>query len=372
MNLKKVLEVFGEPISRGGQESYVISTLQNMDLSELHIDMFTPYYCDNQSYIDYLHKIGGNIYHADLLFKVGGTRREIIPCFDFFLKKNEKYDIVHIHSGSISVLAYYARVASQNGVNKVIVHSHSSGVNENLKHFMMKAYAAEIFKKYVTDFCACSMEAAKWKFPKSVLPNVKILNNGVDLNKFKFNADSRKKMRAFYEIRQNEFVLGHVGRFTYEKNQAFLIDILKEYIDCFGSTKMVLVGDGVELENVKSKVKNLGLENNVVFAGSQNNVYEFMNMFDVFLFPSLYEGLGIVGIEAQASGLHVIASSGVPNTMNVSGNVKFCGLGNIKQWCNEIKNSQNSKRYNNIQKIKEQGFDIKDSSRVVLDLYLKD
>lgn len=368
--MKRVLEVFGEPISRGGQESYIISALQNMDLSELHIDMFTPYFCDNQLYIDYIHSIGGVINHADLPFKVGGTRREIIPCFNQFLKTHEKYDIVHIHSGSISVLAYYARVASKNGVNKVIVHSHSSGVKENIKHFLMKVYAAGMFKKYATDFCACSIEAAKWKFPKSVLPNIKILKNGVDLNKFKFNSNSRNKMRTFYGIKKDEFVLGHVGRFTYEKNQTFLIDILKEYIERFGTAKMVLVGDGIEFENVKAKVKALGLESSVIFVGSQNNVNEFMNMFDVFLFPSLYEGLGIVGIEAQASGLQVIASTGVPSAINISGNVRFCGLNSTKQWCDELEKLRYVKKEDNAQIIKEKGFDIKDSSRIVHDLYL--
>ena len=369
--MKKVLEVFGEPISRGGQESYVISALQNMDMSGLHIDMFTPYYCDNQLYIEYIQSIGGIINHADLPFKVGGTRREIIPCFEQFLREHEKYDIVHIHSGSISVLAYYARVASKNGVSKIIVHSHSSGVKENFKHFMMKAYAARIFKKYATDFCACSMEAAKWKFPKSVLPDVKILKNGVDLKKFKFNVDSRNEMRAFYGIEKDELVLGHVGRFTYEKNQAFLIDVLKEYISRFGSAKMVLVGDGVELEKVKDKAIKLGLENKVIFPGGQNNVNEFMNMFDIFLFPSLYEGLGIVGIEAQASGLHVIASTGVPITINVSGNVKFCSLNSTEQWCEEIGKSKTKERVDKYQTIKKNGFDIHDTSKEIRLMYFK-
>ena len=172
--MKRVLEVFGEPISRGGQESYVMSALQNMKLSDLHIDLFTPYYCDNQLYVDYINSIGGHVSHAEMPFKVGGTRREVISCFDNYLQKNEKYDVVHIHSGSISVLAYYARVASKNGVEKVIVHSHSSGAKENIKHFLMKLYAAGIFKTYATDFCACSIEAARWKFPKSVLPKVTV------------------------------------------------------------------------------------------------------------------------------------------------------------------------------------------------------
>lgn len=367
--MKKVLEVFGEPISRGGQESYVISALQNMDLSELQVDLFTPYYCDNQSYVDYMSSIGGKVIHCDIPFKVGGTRREIIPCFNIYLKKN-MYDVVHIHSGSVSVLAYYARVASKNGVKKVIVHSHSSGIKENLKHFLMKTYAALIFKKYATDYCACSVEAAKWKFPKSVLHDVKILKNGVDLNKFKFDSDIRNMMRNKYGIKDNELILGHVGRFTFEKNQIFLIDVLKDYISNFGNAKLILVGDGTELNSVKSKVNSLELENNVIFTGSQENVNEYMDMFDVFLFPSLYEGLGIVGIEAQASGLPVIASIYIPKAINISKKVRFCNVNSVKQWSNEIDKLKNIGRSDNYQIIKLRGFDIKDSSRTVLNMYL--
>lgn len=367
--MKRVLEAFGEPISRGGQESYVVSALQNMDLTTIHVDMFTPYYCDNISYVNYMHSIGGIIKHKDLPFKVGGTRREIIRCFDEFLKAEEKYDVVHIHSGSISALAYYARVASKNGVKKVIVHSHSSGVKENFKHIMIKAYAAGMFKKYSSDFCACSIEAAKWKFPKSVLKNVKILKNGVDLNAFRFNPDIRDVMRSAYGIK-NEIVLGHVGRFTYEKNQTFLIDVFKVFIERFANAKMILVGDGIELENVKAKVKMLNLEQNVIFTGSKSNVYEYMNMFDVFLLPSLYEGLGIVGIEAQASGLPVIASTGVPTEMKVSSNVVFLDLTSVSSWVDAISAYKNEGRTNNINVIKAKGYDIHDSAQSVWNLYV--
>ena len=370
--MKRVLEVFGEPISRGGQESYVISTLENMELANLHVDMFTPYYCDNPSYVEYIHSIGGSLYHADITFKVGGSRLEIIPCFDQYLKINEKYDIVHIHSGSISVLAYYAQVAYKNNVKKVIVHSHSSGSKENIKHFLVKAYAAGMFKKYVTDFCACSMEAAKWKYPKSVLKNVKILKNGVDLNKFKFDKDTRVLMRSSYGIREDELVLGHVGRFTYEKNQTFLIDVLKEYIDRYGKAKMILVGDGTEIEKVKAKVKALRLEANVIFTGSKSNVNKYMSMVDIFLLPSLYEGLGIVGVEAQASGLSVIASTGVPTATKVSSNVFFVDLTSVSTWVDVISKCRNEGRTNNIKSIKDSGYDIHDSAQSVHDLYIND
>ncbi|MGN9135091.1 glycosyltransferase [Clostridium sp. HCP1S3_B4] len=368
--MKKVLEVFGEPISSGGQESYVMSTLKNMDLSGLRVDLFTPYYCDNQEYIDYMKHIGGKVVYADFPFKVGGTRREIIPCFESYLKKNE-YDVVHIHSGSISVLAYYARVAAKQGIKKVIVHSHSSGLKENLKHFLIKMYASCIFKKYATDFCACSIDAAKWKFPKSVLPKVKIMNNGIDLQIFRFNPIDREKNRKKFGIEDDELVLGHVGRFTYEKNQSFLLEVLKEYIGKKDNikVKLILVGDGIEIEHVKQKVIDLVLDNYVIFVGSSDKVIDYLQAMDVFLLPSLYEGLGIVGIEAQATGLQVIASERIPSTVKVTKNIHFASLNDINKWCDEIDNLKIAKRKDHSEEVRENGFDIVVTAKEVRKLY---
>lgn len=370
--MKRVLEVFGEPISRGGQESYVLSALQNMSLSGLHVDVFTPYYCENQGYFDYFKSIGGSVFHADLPFIVGGTRREIVPCFVSFLNNHDKYDIVHIHSGSISVLAYYSRVASRNGIKKVIVHSHSSGSKETIKHFLIKRYASTIFKRYATDYCACSLEAAEWKFPKKILDKTKILKNGVDVDQFRFDSQKRNQIRNVLGINEETLVLGHVGRFTREKNQVFLVDLLKKYLilNPEQNVCLVLVGDGDELENVKRRAGYLNIDKFIKFIGASDIVPMYMQAFDIFLFPSLYEGLGIVGIEAQASGLPVIASKGIPVFMKVTSNVEFLSLGDIDIWCRKINEYKNKKREDTSEDIKQKGFELKETSKLIQKLYL--
>lgn len=370
--MKRILEVFGEPISKGGQESYVMTALQHMNLSGLHVDLFTPYYCDNQGYTKFIEENNGKVIVGNMPFIVGGTRREVIPVFEDYLCNN-KYDIVHIHSGSISILAYYARVASKNGIRKVIVHSHSSGEKENIKHILMKKYASRLFEKYATDFCACSKEAAEWKFPKNVLNRVRILNNGVDLEKFRYDPLIRKIIRKSLEIDENVLVLGHIGRFTYEKNQIFLIDVLKKYVDCFQNSKvcLILVGDGVEIDNVKRRIERLHLSDNVKLVGATDKVNEYLQAMDIFLFPSLYEGLGIVGIEAQASGLPVIASTGIPTAMKVCKNVLFLDLKNVKSWVDAISKFKNAGRTNNFKCLKDRGYDIYDSAQSVQNLYIK-
>ncbi len=371
--MKRVLEVFGEPISKGGQESYVMSALQHMDLEKLHVDLFTPYYCDNQKYVDFIERQGGKVYTGKMPFVVGGTRREIIPALSEHLNLY-KYDVVHIHSGSTSVLAYYAKVASKKGIKKVIVHSHSSGVKENVKHFLIKMYASRLFLKYATDYYACSKEAAIWKFPKSVLSKVRILNNGIDLEEFKYNVDLRNRIRTSLGIDRETLVLGHVGRFTHEKNQTFLIDILKKYIDENKNKKvrLLLVGDGEEFSNVKKKAIMLNVLDDVKFVGSSDRVSDFLQAMDIFLFPSLYEGLGIVGIEAQATGLPVIASTGVPRIMKVSEDVAFLPLSEYECWLQSIKKYTELilKRKSNKSEIQQFGFDVEYTSKDLANQYL--
>lgn len=368
--MKKVLEVFGEPISRGGQESYVMTTLQNMDLSDLKVDLFTPYYCDNQEFLEFINRIGGKIIHNDLPFIVGGSRREIIPCFDRYLKEH-KYDIVHIHSGSTSVLAYYAKVASKNGVKKIIVHSHSSGSKENLKHLLVKLYTYKIFNKYATDFCAASPEAAIWKYPRNVLPDVKILNNGIDLLKYKFSPNIRRQMRNNLQISDDCIVLGHVGRFTAEKNQIYIVNMLKRYISIYPNddVKLILIGSGNELDKVKQKVRDLDLDNKIYFMGALGNISDYLQAMDVFLFPSVYEGLGIAGIEAQATGLPVICSMGIPKTMKVTNNVTFIDLNKMDDWCHEIHKVKNYTRKNLTNMITENGYNIVNTADIVRKMY---
>lgn len=369
--MRRIIEIFGEPISWGGQESYVMSAIQNMDLTDISIDFFTPYYCDNEFCRTYVENQGGRVYSGNLLFKVGGSRREIIPVLQKVLF-NKKYDVAHIHSGSISVLAYSARVASQNGIGRVIVHSHSSGGRENIKHCLIKKYAANIFRKYATDYCACSIEAAQWKFPEDKMREVIILKNGIDLDKYSYNDCKRKKMRNNYRIDEETLVLGHVGRFTYEKNQSFLIDVLNAYIDRLPDkkVKLMLVGDGNEVESVRTKAVALGVETNVIFVGKSNDVGTYMQCFDIFLFPSLYEGLGIVGIEAQAAGLPVIASTGIPESMKVTDNVRFVNLYDVTIWCDAINDFETVERKDTLTEIRNWGYDIHDTALEVYEMYI--
>lgn len=370
--MKKILEVFGEPIERGGQEIYLMNALKNMDLSGMNIDIFTPYYCKNEEYKEFVGRNSGKIYEGNLPFIVGKSRKNLIPVFKKILEKKD-YDVVHIHSGSTSVLAYCAKTASKEGIKKIIVHSHSSGEKENIKHFFIKKYTAKLFEKYPTNYFACSLEAARWKYPNSIINKTKIMKNGVDLLKFKYDEKIRYEYRKKYKIENDTIVLGHVGRFSYEKNQKFLVDVLHACMKKIKNKRIILmlVGEGAELYSVKKRVKEYGLDDMVIFTGVKENINEYMQMFDVFLFPSFYEGLGYVGIEAQAAGLPVIASQTIPRLMKIKEHVTFLDLTDIEQWVLKICEEMNFRDVCQ-DDIKNKGFDIVDTSLELRKIYCDD
>ena len=369
--MKRILEIFGEPISRGGQESFVMSALHNMDLSGLDVDFFTPYYCNNSAIKQFSERNNGHIFAAGIPFTPGKSRINVIKALRDFLD-SRNYDVAHIHSGSITALAYCAKAAAEAGIKKVIVHSHSTGLKNNFLHKIIRGYATPFLKKYATDYCACSIEAAKWKFPASVISKVKIINNGVDKDYYTYDAQIRNRMRQEYNVDEDTFIIGHVGRFTFEKNQSFLIDLFDYYIKSHKDVKakLVLLGEGDEKEQVMKKTEERGIKEDVIFPTKYDKVRDFLQMFDVFVFPSLYEGLGIVGIEAQAAGLPVIASTGVPRTMKITDKVEFISLQSIEAWCKTLDLFKGVARQDTSDQIKGAGFDISDTAKEVRMLYI--
>lgn len=372
--MKRVLEAFGEPILYGGQESFVFKTIKNMNKSRIDIDFLTPYFMNNPMYQKFAQSIKAKIYIFNLPFKVGGNRFNVISKYNRLLKKN-KYDIVHIHSGSISILAIFTLLAKINGVNRIIVHSHTSGENENFKHELLKRFFSPVFSKMATVLLAPSYDAAYWQFPKKAFKKKgKLIKNGIEVDKYLFNCEKRKKIRKQLEFSTNDTILGNVGRLSSEKNQIFLIRLLKSLVVINKKYKLLLVGDGPQYKILKTIVEKQNLSSNVKFVGNVNNVEDYLQAMDIFLFPSKYEGLGIASIEAQASGLPIIASTGVPEDINITGNVKFLSLGSpINEWIKVVRATDVNNRLNNMAKdrIVDKGYDIRTTAAELRRIYLE-
>ncbi len=288
-----------------------------------------------------------------------------------FFKEHNDYSVVHMNSGSKNypVLKY----AKQYGIPMRIAHSHNidfqtSSKSQKLLGNYMKFY----LKKYATDYFGCSKKAGEWLFGKKIVKqqNFKVIPNAIDYELFKPNINMRDEIRSMLNVSEDELVLGHVGRFTHQKNHEFLIEIFKSVLQSNPKAKLLLVGEGELQESIKKRVNELEIEEKVIFAGFQKNVNEYMQAMDVFVFPSKFEGLGIVLIEAQANGMLCFASENViPDEAKVSSVLEFISLEeSYEYWAKKILMADNFKK-NTFQEIKNKGYIIEDMVQVVEKLY---
>lgn len=366
-----VLEIFGEPISFGGQESFVFNTIGAMNRENLKIDFLTPYYVDNPKYQRFIKQIDGNLYKFNLKFEPGKSRVNLIRPLEQFLKTHH-YDVVHIHSGSISVLGFCALIAKKQKVKKVIVHSHMAGTNESLKHKILKQFMAPLFRFSATDFCAPTKEAGAWQFSSTIVKNkLNILRNGIDMSLFSFDEKQRMIMRKQLNLTEKTLLIGNVGRLDSNKNQVFLVKVFNELLKYKKDSKLLLIGDGLDYKKrLDVIIQKNHLKNFVIFTGNVNNVFDYMQAMDVFVFPSKFEGLGIVSIEAQGTGLPVVASNQIPKEIKMTDSVHFMSLNDdVERWASEILKLSKSKRTDFNLATAHSEYDIKNTSKVLRDLY---
>ena len=230
-----------------------------------------------------------------------------------------------------------------------------------------------MMSRHVDCYCACSQEAADWKFEKKYASQALIIKNGVDTRRFQFDSTARDSMRDRLGI-QKQFVIGHVGRFTREKNHKFLISVFCQIARMGPDAVLLLVGDGEERENAEELVRSNGLEDRVIFAGSVTNVEDYLGAMDLFAFPSLFEGLGIAALEAQCSGLSVIAADRIPRDIDL-GSVRFVPLDEAR-WARAIREqmdlNESRLRTDAVKKVTDAGFGIEATAARMRKLYLGD
>lgn len=364
MDKIRVLQVLAEPFENGGQEMFVCNIYQNID-ENIQFDFIAPYLGKNESAKQKIEEKGGKFFGINLNFE----KNKLFNRIKFFkevkkLLNNNHYDIVHINSVSLLGLSLGALISKKEKVKNVIVHSHNDG-KMSLKYRIVKVISDIFLKKYADYYFACSENAAKWKFPKSIINEKKylIIKNGINTEKFKFDENVRNSYRKQLGI-ENNLVIGHVGRFEQQKNHDFLINIFKKIYINNHSAILLLIGEGNLKEQIKEKVEKLGIEKNVKFLGVRADVNKLLSAMDGFLFPSIYEGLGIAVIEAEASGLPVICSDRLPKEVEITDHIYKLNLNSsIDLWAQtsleEIEKNkiQDRKKYYKI--VEEQGFEIK-------------
>ena len=200
-----------------------------------------------------------------------------------------------------------------------------------------------LVEKYATDFWACSQSAGKWFYNKKILNSnsYKVINNAIDTNKYKFDSAQRSVIRKKYNIKDSDILIGHVGRFTPQKNHERLLEIFKELLEENNNYKLILIGDGELREKIENKADEYKIRDKIVFTGIVSDVYNYYSAMDLFLFPSIHEGLSVVAVEVQASGLPIVASDVMGDSVKVSDLYFTLNLNESNEkWIKCIKNAK--------------------------------
>ena len=360
----RVAHIIGKWLG-GGVESVVMNYYRHIDRTKIQFDFICDKDSTNIPY-DEIEQLGGRVILVPPYQKVFEYQKELVKIF-----KENNYKIVHSHINTLSVFPLHA--AKKAGVPIRIAHSHSTTNKKEWKKNLVKQILRPFSKVYANDYMCCSELAGRWLFGDKEYDkgNVYLLNNAIDLDKFKYDEKIRKEKRKELNIKDDTLVIGHVGRFVEQKNHRFLIDMFNEVHKQKENSILLLAGQGPLMEEMKEKVRNLGLEKNVKFLGQRNDVNELYQSFDVFCLPSLYEGLPVVGVEAQAAGLLCVFSNDMTKETKVLDTTEFLSLNtSAEEWATIILDDYSKfKRHDTTFEITKNNFNIKNEASKLVNEY---
>ena len=317
----RVLQV-ATVMNRGGLETMLMNYYRQIDRSQVQFD-FMVHREEEGHYDDEIRRLGGKIYRMPQIKP--GNYRKYFKLLNQFFNDHEEYKVVHSHINENS--SFVLRAAKQANIPCRIAHSHLSDLSLDYK-LPFRLYARTSMKSQPTNYFACSKKAGEWLFGKnkSKSDEVQVLNNAVNTAEFKFNDKKRKSIRKELGLREEQLVIGHIGRFTPQKNHEYLIDIFHEVHDIKPDSVLILAGEGPLRGKVERKVAELGLSPFVKFLGVRKDVPQLMQGFDLFLFPSLYEGLPVVLVEAQAAGLQCVVADTITKEAKITDRLLYESL----------------------------------------------
>lgn len=299
----RVLHVIGK-MDRAGAESLIMNIYKSIDRTTVQFD-FLVFTSEKGDYDQEILDLGGRIYRMPR-FR-GYNYPDLCRRFETFFK-DHPYKVVHGHMGSLAPA--YLLAARKNGAF-TIAHSHATNSTNPLNHFVYWMFSHRVTK--IADyFMACSIQAGKDRYGERIVnqPNFRVLKNCIDVETFRYSKERHEALKRKFGL-EEQLVLGHVGRFTEAKNHRFLIDIAEKICDGDERVIFLLVGRGELETDIREYVHRKGLDSNVRFMGVRNDIPDMMNLFDAFVFTSVFEGLGNVCIEAQAAGLPCFVSSAI-------------------------------------------------------------
>ncbi len=343
-----VLHLLSNLSLRSGVASVVVNYCRMLDKAKIK---FTILYFDEvqtETYKEELKQLGCEAYYI--------PRNELMQKWKIFCKEHYgKYDILHNHQSFLAPML--TNVKKQLGTKKLITHAHATKFSDT----RLKGVRNRILSypsKFISDsLIACSHDAGKALFGRTFLKKGKVIHNAINTEVFAYSQKTRNEVREQLKI-NDSFIIGHVGNMTPPKNHSFILEVFRQVLLVKPNAKLLLVGDGYLRSKIEGKVKQFGLEEQVILLGVQSDVYRYYNAMDIFLFPSLFEGLGIVLVEAQTNGLKCVYSDKVPfeADCNANENVRLSLNAPIREWVQNICNIQG--RTDNKHKIRQNGYDI--------------
>lgn len=356
---------FCETWASGGIESFLNNVLLHMDLTNAEVDIVAS--CVKPSV--FTAKLEAKGVH---FVELSGKLRNAANFIKFYnLVREKQYDVIHFNLFHGLALCY-VQMAKKCGVPTRIVHSHGAGLRKSKTKqikLLLHKIGRILWSNTATEYWACSRTAAEFLFGKK---QYCFIPNGIDVDRFRFCDRVRERVRKELSI-SNKTVVGTVGRLSQEKNHRFLLDVFYKFRIKHPNSILLLVGDGDEKASLFEYANHLGVSDSIIFYGMSTQVNELLCAMDIFVFPSIFEGLGIAVVEAQVSGLVVLCSEGIPEEAHLSDNIVALSIENKDAWVAGIENlldiSRN--RHSAADQIKRAGFDSENVAKIVFDKYME-
>lgn len=361
----RVLHIIGD-VCGGGVEAVVMNYYRHIDRSKVQFDFVIHGY-EKSLLDDEIKDLGGRI------FKVESYRSNVIKQIYqiYMVVKQNRYNIVHSHMNTLSVFSLFAAWLAKAKIR--ILHNHSTSTPGERMRTALKYILRPFSKLFANHYVACSRLAGKWMFGNlEGERKATVFNNAIDLDKFSYREDIREEYRKVLGISENTYVVGHVGRFMYQKNHKFLIEIFSELVKKNGNITFLLIGDGSLRDSIKEQVHFAGLDEKVKFLGLRQDTAKLYSVMDVFVLPSWYEGLPVVSVEAQANGLPCLVSDKVSDECCLTHTLSFMSLKQTsEEWAEKIMDFSQNRNVVAKQELQRAGYDINKESEKMQRFYEK-
>lgn len=361
----RVLQVLGR-MNRGGAESMIMNLYREIDREKVQFD-FVVHTDKKCAFDDEIRSLGGRIFSVPRYN--GRNHLQYVNAWKKFFKEHPEYKIIHGHI--YSVASIYLKIAKRFGL-VTIAHSHNTSEGKGLTAFAKRIIQLPL--KNIADYLfACSDKAGEWLYGRICIKqkNYYLLKNAIDTEVYRHNPDIRHKMRKELNV-ENNFVLGHVGRFNTQKNHGFLLDIFAEVYKKDRNCRLLLVGDGNLRAELEEKMNKLGIRHAVIMTGVRADVNDLLQAMDCFVFPSLHEGLPVTVVEAQAAGLSCFISDRITKEVCITELVKQLPINQgTKCWVETLALASKEETHKNVtEKIVNAGYDIKTTSKWLQEFYI--